>query len=258
MRLTPSTSNENALPPRQKKHTSNWSKEHKYGTTYIVKIVNLHSHPHAQEREKPTHDMFSTDISIDTIPLAMQRWDGIFAISKAGIRPLCHSSIKTIIVPIATLLKPPSLSNHHEHHSDHHHYLQRQSSIHRRISTQPSPKCRLKRTQKVSKSVKKKISNPSQNPKPQNTQGIHTGFLVCINTVPGPVNLQTKPSPELIAEMMPPLATRSRMYLVFHATRWPLSTMYFSPSWSCTMLVKGHGRIHGDVKLSISVPTKDI
>ena len=49
-------------------------------------------------------------------------------------------------------------------------------------------------------------------------------------TVPGPVNLQTRPSPELMPDMSPPEATRSRMYLQFQATRWPLSTMYFSPS----------------------------
>jgi len=76
------------------------------------------------------------------------------------------------------------------------------------------------------------------------------GFLVCMKTVPGPlvmlasrssccnttedspVNLHTKPSPELILLMMPPLAIRSRMYLQFHATRCPLSMMYFSPSRS--------------------------
>lgn len=45
------------------------------------------------------------------------------------------------------------------------------------------------------------------------------GFLVCMNTVPGPVNLQTNPSPALMPEMMPPLATRSSTYLQFHATR---------------------------------------
>ena len=60
-----------------------------------------------------------------------------------------------------------------------------------------------------------------------------TGFLVCMNTVPGPVNLQTKPSPEESPEMIPPDATRSRIYFVFQATRWPLSTMYLSPSTSC-------------------------
>lgn len=65
-------------------------------------------------------------------------------------------------------------------------------------------------------------------------------FRVCMKTVPGPacshqrvdfelncgnvpVNLQTRPSPEETFEMMPPEATRSRTYLQFHATRWPLS-----------------------------------
>ena len=36
------------------------------------------------------------------------------------------------------------------------------------------------------------------------------GFLVCMNTVPGPENLQTSPSPELSPEIIPPLATRSK------------------------------------------------
>ena len=53
-----------------------------------------------------------------------------------------------------------------------------------------------------------------------------------MKTVPGPVNLHTKPSPEARPEIKPPEATRSRMYLVFQATRCPLSTMYFSPSTS--------------------------
>ena len=53
-------------------------------------------------------------------------------------------------------------------------------------------------------------------------------FLVCMKTVPGPVNLQTRPSPAVMLLMIPPLATRSRTYLQFHATRWPLSMMYFS------------------------------
>ena len=61
----------------------------------------------------------------------------------------------------------------------------------------------------------------------------HTAFLVWIKTVPGPVNLQTRPSADDMPEMRPPEATRSSMYFVFHATRWPLSTMYFSPSASC-------------------------
>jgi hypothetical protein len=51
-------------------------------------------------------------------------------------------------------------------------------------------------------------------------------------TVPGPENLQTKPSPDEIPLMIPPEATRSRTYLQFHATRCPLSMMYFSPSTS--------------------------
>jgi len=58
------------------------------------------------------------------------------------------------------------------------------------------------------------------------------GFLVCINTVPGPVNLHTKPSPAVIFDSMPPEATRSSTYLQFQATRWPLSMMYLSPSCS--------------------------
>ena len=53
-----------------------------------------------------------------------------------------------------------------------------------------------------------------------------------MNTVPGPENLQTSPSPLLMPEMIPPLATRSITYLQFQATRWPLSMMYFSPSTS--------------------------
>lgn len=54
------------------------------------------------------------------------------------------------------------------------------------------------------------------------------GFLVCMKTVPGPVNLHTKPSPEVLPDMIPPLAARSSTYLQFQATRWPLSMMYFS------------------------------
>lgn len=54
-----------------------------------------------------------------------------------------------------------------------------------------------------------------------------------MNTVPGPVNLHTRPSPDAKPEMMPPDATRSITYFVFQATRCPLSTMYFSPSTSC-------------------------
>ena len=61
------------------------------------------------------------------------------------------------------------------------------------------------------------------------------GFLVCMNTVPGPENLQTSPSPLLMPEIIPPLATRSITYLQFQATRWPLSMMYFSPSTSCDL-----------------------
>jgi hypothetical protein len=53
-----------------------------------------------------------------------------------------------------------------------------------------------------------------------------------MKTVPGPVNLHTNPSPEDRPEMMPPEATRSRIYFVFQATRWPLSTIYLSPSTS--------------------------
>jgi len=44
-------------------------------------------------------------------------------------------------------------------------------------------------------------------------------LLVCMNTVPGPVNLQTNPSPAIIFDTIPPDATRSRTYLQFHATR---------------------------------------
>jgi hypothetical protein len=57
-------------------------------------------------------------------------------------------------------------------------------------------------------------------------------FLVCINTVPGPVNLHTSPSPDAIFDRIPPDATRSRTYLQFQATRCPLSMMYFSSFWS--------------------------
>jgi hypothetical protein len=46
-----------------------------------------------------------------------------------------------------------------------------------------------------------------------------TGFLVCKNIVPGPVNLHTKPSPDVNPEMIPPDATLSRTYFVFHATK---------------------------------------
>lgn len=67
--------------------------------------------------------------------------------------------------------------------------------------------------------------------------GILTGFLVCMKTVPGPVNLHTRPSPEDKPEIIPPEATRSSIYLVFHATKWPLSTIYLSPSASFRLLV---------------------
>ena len=60
-----------------------------------------------------------------------------------------------------------------------------------------------------------------------------TEFRVCINTTPGPVNLHTRPSPDAMPEMMPPEATRWTVYFALQATRWPLSTMYFSPSASC-------------------------
>lgn len=46
-----------------------------------------------------------------------------------------------------------------------------------------------------------------------------TAFLVWIKTVPGPVNLHTRPSPDAKPEMIPPDATRSMTYLVFHATK---------------------------------------
>lgn len=68
---------------------------------------------------------------------------------------------------------------------------------------------------------------------------VRTGFRVWIKTVPGPVNLQTSPSAEAMFEMMPPDATRSRMYLVFQATKCPLSTMYFSSSTSCDLVSGG-------------------
>ena len=55
------------------------------------------------------------------------------------------------------------------------------------------------------------------------------GFLVWIKTVPGPVNLHTRPSAEAIPESTPPLATRSIVYFEFQATRCSLSTMYCSP-----------------------------
>jgi hypothetical protein len=58
-------------------------------------------------------------------------------------------------------------------------------------------------------------------------------FLVCMNTVPGPVNLHTSPSPDAMLDRIPPEATRSRTYLQFQATRCPLSMMYFSSFWSC-------------------------
>lgn len=72
------------------------------------------------------------------------------------------------------------------------------------------------------------------------------GFLVCMKTVPGPVNLQTSPSPLLMPDMIPPLATRSITYLQFQATRWPLSMMYFSPSTSWTRA--------GNVSTSLDLP----
>lgn len=68
------------------------------------------------------------------------------------------------------------------------------------------------------------------------SSGTLTAFLVWIKTVPGPVNLHTSPSPEARPEMMPPEATLSSTYLVFHASRCPLSTMYFSPSTSCLVV----------------------
>ena len=61
---------------------------------------------------------------------------------------------------------------------------------------------------------------------------IATGLRVCINTVPGPTNLHTRPSLAAKLLIMPPDAIRSSVYLQFHATRWPLSMMYFSPSRS--------------------------
>lgn len=67
---------------------------------------------------------------------------------------------------------------------------------------------------------------------PANHAANAPGFLVCINTVPGPVNLHTSPSPAAILAMIPPEDTRSRTYLQFQATRWPLSMMYFSLGWS--------------------------
>jgi len=54
-----------------------------------------------------------------------------------------------------------------------------------------------------------------------------------ISSEDAPVNLHTKPSPALRLLMIPPDATRSRLYLQFHATRCPLSMMYFSFSRSC-------------------------
>jgi hypothetical protein len=70
------------------------------------------------------------------------------------------------------------------------------------------------------------------------------GFLVCMNTVPGPENLHTSPSPADKLLMMPPDAMRSSTYLQFQATRWPLSMMYFSPSRSLQKknLVRGEER----------------
>jgi len=59
-----------------------------------------------------------------------------------------------------------------------------------------------------------------------------TGLRVCMNTVPGPTNLHTRPSLAAKLLIMPPDAIRSSVYLQFHATRWPLSMMYFSPSRS--------------------------
>lgn len=59
-------------------------------------------------------------------------------------------------------------------------------------------------------------------------------FLVCMKIVPGPVNLHTNPSPAIMFDTMPPDATRSRTYLQFQATRWPLSMMYFSSFCSCS------------------------
>jgi hypothetical protein len=57
----------------------------------------------------------------------------------------------------------------------------------------------------------------------------------CMNTVPGPVNLHTRPSLAAKLLMIPPDAIRSSVYLQFHATRCPLSMMYFSPSRSYKM-----------------------
>lgn len=62
------------------------------------------------------------------------------------------------------------------------------------------------------------------------------GFLVCKKTVPGPVNLQTRPSPDAMPEMIPPDAMRSITYFVFQATKWPLSIMYRSPSCNCGLI----------------------
>ena len=61
---------------------------------------------------------------------------------------------------------------------------------------------------------------------------IATGLRVCMKTVPGPTNLHTRPSLAAKLLIMPPDAIRSSVYLQFHATRWPLSMMYFSPSRS--------------------------
>ena len=72
-----------------------------------------------------------------------------------------------------------------------------------------------------------------------------TGFLVCMNTVPGPVNLHTSPSPEDRPEIIPPEATLSRIYFVFQATRWPLSTMYLSPSASYFLISTIHTKSRG-------------
>jgi hypothetical protein len=67
---------------------------------------------------------------------------------------------------------------------------------------------------------------------PVTNAAIARAFLVCKNIDPGPVNLQTKPSAEAMLEIRPPEATRSSLYSQFQATRWPLSTIYFSLAWS--------------------------
>lgn len=75
----------------------------------------------------------------------------------------------------------------------------------------------------------------------QGFSAILTGFRVWIYTVPGPVNLHTRPSPEASPDIIPPDATRSMTYFVFQAIKCPLSTMYFSPSTSC-FHISGYSR----------------